>query len=184
MKPQIHVIGTIYSYIYSYWSPLSIHTKISTNILSMTTHDVLIMVELKIVDFQWNIGQNSPGFWFLREGNDISDIHSKYQDHEINIFVQNGYFWFSQVATTPPRTRHLWQLTLPPPQGVNSIFSPQNDSKGCTLDYIDGLGHFLSGFGSTGKNSQGGRRSRFVLSNYQIKYYQTHFLYLFNRYLQ
>ena len=28
----------------------------------------------------------------------------------------------------------------------------QNDHKGCTLDYLDGLGHFHFGFGATGKN--------------------------------
>ena len=43
----------------------------------------------------------------------------------------------------------------PPPhprRGYPDFFH-QNDRKGCTLDYLDGLGHFLFGFGATGKNS-------------------------------
>ena len=34
----------------------------------------------------------------------------------------------------------------------------QNDRKGCSLDYLDDrdFGHFLFGFGSTGKKSRGG----------------------------
>ena len=34
-------------------------------------------------------------------------------------------------------------------------FFRQNDRKGCTLDYLDGLSHFLFGFGATGKKSRG-----------------------------
>ena len=35
----------------------------------------------------------SPGFWLIKEENDISNIYSKFQDHKNNIFIyffQNG----------------------------------------------------------------------------------------------
>ena len=37
------------------------------------------------------------------------------------------------------------------PPGYSDFFH-QNDRQGCTLDCLDGLGHFPFGFGSTGKN--------------------------------
>ena len=40
----------------------------------------------------------------------------------------------------------------PPEEGTPDFSFHQNDRKGCTLDYLDGLGHFLFGFGATGKN--------------------------------
>ena len=53
-----------------------------------------MMTELKIADFKWNIDQNLkislkkganveilPGSWLKREANDISNIHSKFQEH-------------------------------------------------------------------------------------------------------
>ena len=43
--------------------------------------------------------------------------------------------------------------TNTPLKGVPPICFHQNDRKGCTLDYLDGLGHFLFGFGATGKKS-------------------------------
>ena len=38
-------------------------------------------------------------------------------------------------------------------KGVTPIFF-QNDRKGCTLNNLDGLGHFLFGLGATGKKSR------------------------------
>ena len=58
---------------------------------------------------------------------------------------------------------------LTPLKGVPPFFFHQNEFKGCTLDYLDGLGHFLFGFGATGKNSRGvvaplgGRGLRYLL---------------------
>ena len=38
------------------------------------------------------------------------------------------------------------------PEGIPPICFGQNDHKGCSLDYLDGFGHFLFGFGVVGKN--------------------------------
>ena len=51
-----------------------------------------------------------------------------------------------------PRTRNLWRLTLSP---RTPDFFHQNDRKECTLHSLDGLGHFLFGFGATGKILEG-----------------------------
>ena len=39
-------------------------------------------------------GPGLPCFWFIYigDGNDVFYIHSKFQDHTINIFFQNGDF--------------------------------------------------------------------------------------------
>ena len=46
-------------------------------------------------------------------------------------------------------------LPYPSSPGVPPIFFHRNNGKGCTLDYLDGLGHFMFGFGATGKSSRG-----------------------------
>ena len=46
---------------------------------------------------------------------------------------------------------------LPYPPGGSRDFFHQTDPKGCTLDYLDGLGHVLFGFGATGKKISMGR---------------------------
>ena len=53
-----------------------------------------------------------------------------------------------------PLTRHIWLAYLTP----TPDFFHQNDRKGCTLEYLDGLGHFLFGFGESGKKSRGRMR--------------------------
>ena len=42
-----------------------------------------------------------------------------------------------------------------PTEGGNPFFFCQNDRKGCSLDYLDGLSHFLFGFGAAGKILEG-----------------------------
>ena len=69
---------------------------------------------------------------------------------QICFFFQNGDLKYSQVAITP-RTRPLWRLTLPHLKGVPN-FLRQNDCKGCSLDYVDGLVTFFFGFGVAGKS--------------------------------
>ena len=46
--------------------------------------------------------------------------------------------------------------SLPYPLKGTPDFFHQNDRKGCTLNYLDGLGHFLFDFGATGNNSRWG----------------------------
>ena len=55
--------------------------------------------------FSWKY-QNLPDFWLIKEGNDISNIHSKFQDHTSkNLAILNNsrfYMYFSgRVVTTP-----------------------------------------------------------------------------------
>ena len=111
--------------------------------------DVIIKVELKIANFQWNIGHN----WkfrlnvqkyrnfakFLAYKRRKCHLYSKFQDHTTNIF----FFWFSHVATTPS-TRHLWRLTLPP--GYPRFFFIKMTTNVMTQ------GHFLYGFRTTGNH--------------------------------
>ena len=77
--------------------------------------DVIIMAEFKITEFQWNIAQHwkllkislksskYQNFCFLliREGKDISNIHSKLQDHTINICFLNGDLNFLKLNPLP-----------------------------------------------------------------------------------
>ena len=44
----------------------------------------------------------SPGSWLKREANDISNIHSKFQDHNINKFVKMATFDFLRWQPPPP----------------------------------------------------------------------------------
>ena len=67
----------------------------------------------------------------MRKRNDISNLHSKFKDHN-NKFFKMVTFNF----LTP----------LP------HFFFHQNECKECTLDYLDGLGYFLVVFGVTEKN--------------------------------
>ena len=60
------------------------------------------------------------------------------------LFFKNDHFWFSQVATTPYPSSLT--ATLSPEGGGTPVFFHEIDRKGCTLDYLDGLGHFLFGF--------------------------------------
>ena len=62
----------------------------------------------------------------------------------------------------PPVPPIFDDLPYPPPRGSPNFFylffffgGGQNDRKGCTLDYLHGLGHFVFGLGTTGKNSLG-----------------------------
>ena len=41
------------------------------------------------------------------------------------------------------------------PKGQGSFHVYQNASKGCQIDHLDDLGHFLFGFGATGKIYEG-----------------------------
>ena len=52
-----------------------------------------------ISEFYW-------GFWHIRYGNDNSNIHSKFQDHTINIYLfsKMGTFDFSGGNHPPPFT--------------------------------------------------------------------------------
>ena len=54
----------------------------------------------------------------------------------------------------PPYPPSLMAYLTPPP--YPHFFFQQNNRKGYTLDYLDGLGHFLFGFGVTGTKSRGG----------------------------
>ena len=65
-------------------------------------------------------------------------------------------FNFLMVATTPVPAIFDGLPYLPTPDFFFFFFFVhQNDRKWCTLDYLDGLRHFLFGFGATGKTSRG-----------------------------
>ena len=53
----------------------------------------------------------------------------------------------------PPYPPSLMAQPTPPEVGTHKCFC-QNGRKGCSLDYLDGYGHFLFGFGVAGKNNQ------------------------------
>ena len=127
--------------------------------------------------------QISPGFWLLKEANDISNIQSKFQAIQAITFLQNGDFLFSQATSIPPyppsltayltpkgphfvsskwpqrmfdvRFWFLFQVVITPLRWYLQFFFHQNDSEGCRTDHIDGLNHFLFGSGATGKNPLG-----------------------------
>ena len=89
-------------------------------------------------------------------GNSDTNIFCKFQLHSCQIFFfQNGDLKYSEVATTPYPPFLTAYPTLP--EGGIPICFRQNDRKGCSLDYLDGFGHFLFGFGfgAAGKNSRG-----------------------------
>ena len=50
---------------------------------------------------------------------------------------------FDFLREQTPLTRHLWRLTLPPEVGT-PISVIKMTAKGCTLDYLDGLGFLFS----------------------------------------
>ena len=97
----------------------------------------------------------SLGFWLIPEGNDISNTQSKFQDHTRKNLFKMAIFQFTCVfndeVVTTPRTQRLWRLTLALGKVLPPICFHQNDRKGCRIDYLGGLGHFL-GFWATGKN--------------------------------
>ena len=65
--------------------------------------------------------------------------------------VTFNFLWWQ-----PPLLSVIFEGIPYPPTPI--LFFYQNDRKGCTLHYLDGLGHFLFGFGATGKTSRGGGR--------------------------
>ena len=92
-----------------------------------------------------NIGI-SPRFWLIREGNDICNIHSKLQSIKFSKWWLLIFSGGNHPSYPPSLTVHLTP---------RRDFFHQNDRKGCIVDYIDCLGHFLFGFGATGKNLEG-----------------------------
>ena len=100
-----------------------------------------------------NIGI-SLGFLLIKKGNSDFNILCKFQLHSVQI----SFKWRLKISsggnhTPPPPSRHIWWLTLPYLKGVPPFFFLQNDRKGCRLDYLDGFGHFLFGFGAAWKKN-------------------------------
>ena len=80
-------------------------------------------------------------FLLIKEGNDISNIHFKIQDHTMKTFFK---IVISNIARLhQPPTLWLWRLTLPPGKVVPPTFFHQNDHKGYKRDYLGALGHFI-----------------------------------------
>ena len=63
---------------------------------------------------------------------------------------------FDFLRWQPPPYPPSLTAYLNPPEGGTPNFVHKNDSKGCSLDYLDALGHFLFGFGATRKSYRGG----------------------------
>ena len=78
--------------------------------------------------------------WLIRELNDISNIHSKFQDHTINKFSKWRLLIFPGGNHQPYPPSLTVYLNHP---GYPHFFFHKKYHKGCTLDYLDGLGHFL-----------------------------------------
>ena len=57
-----------------------------------------------------------PNFWLINEGNEIFDMHSKYQDHTSKnfffFFCQNGDFKFYVFVNHKHLPTDFWRLTL------------------------------------------------------------------------
>ena len=70
----------------------------------------------------------------IREGNDISNIHSKFQNHTINKSFKMATVSFLRWQPPPLPAIFDGYLTLPP--GTPDFFKNQNDRKECTLDYL------------------------------------------------
>ena len=85
--------------------------------------------------------------WLRRDGSDISNIQSGFQDHTINNFFQNGDSRLIFLGGNHPMLAIFDGLPYPLPL---IFFRHQNDRKGRTLDELS-LGHFLFGFGATEK---------------------------------
>ena len=95
---------------------------------------VFKIIDLIVKYWKWKMSlksskyRNYTGFLaYVREGNDISNIHSKFQDHTVNTFGKMATFNFLRWWQPSP-TRHIWQLTYP------RFLFHQNDRKKCTLD--------------------------------------------------
>ena len=92
-------------------------------------------------DIQW---------WFLH----ILLVSAAWQ---ADFFFQNGDLKFTQMANTHPVLASLTEVTLPHMKGVPPIFfGVKMTARGCSLEYLDGFGHFLFGFVAAGTNSRGG----------------------------
>ena len=101
------------------------------------------MAELKIADFQWNIGQNLKfrktfliilsefhrDFWLIREGNDISNTHGKFQDHTISQFFKMATFIFLRWQPPPVPVPAVFDVL---PGGVTPTFFIKMTAKGFT----------------------------------------------------
>ena len=59
---------------------------------------------------------------------------------------------FNFLRWQPPPLPPSLTAYLTPEKGTPGFFFHQNDRKECTLDYLDGFGRFLFGFGRKGKN--------------------------------
>ena len=104
-------------------SPLSIHSK-KINIACMTSQwrqncrfcpiwgfPVKYRPKLIFSQKSSNI-EISPGFLFIKEGNDVSNIYCKIQDHTMKAIFK---VVISNIAGLyqPPLTLCLWRFTLP-----------------------------------------------------------------------
>ena len=92
----------------------------------------------KIVSNVWI----SLGFLLIKEGNDVSNIYCKIQDHTVKIFFK---IVISNIARLhqPPSPSDFDCLPYPQVRWYPQLFFHQNDCKGCKGDYLDALGHFL-----------------------------------------
>ena len=51
--------------------------------------------------------------------------------------------WRHKIRWQPHRYRPSLTAYLTPPEGSTPIFFRQNYRKGCSLDYLDGFGHYF-----------------------------------------
>ena len=118
---------------FTFWIPLRHPLCVQAGIWHCNTPHEIITINVKKTDLCPWLG-GTCNLWSL--GKDLADDTHRWGI--IQIFLKN---------------RHPcgwgYQRSLEVPQECVTL---QNDRKGCTLDYLDGLGHFLFGLGWQGKH--------------------------------
>ena len=98
----------------------------------------------------------SPDIWVIKK--EMTSV-----THIVSLKTMSNIYFVFKLATLNfpwwqpllPLLTGLWRRTLAPGKVVPPTCFHQNDSEGCRIDHLDGLGHFCFGSGKTGKNSQG-----------------------------
>ena len=132
------------------------------------------MADLKIADFQWkkakieNVAKKVlidikilPGFLAF----DLKEKEMTFLIYTVSFKTIQSIFFFTKWRLLiflgehhHPPSPHSASLTTclnPTWRGTPDFCFHQNDRKGCSLDYLDALGHFIFGFGATGKKFRG-----------------------------
>ena len=85
----------------------------------------------------------------MKEGNDISNIYSKFEEHTSDNFLKTA-FLKNFLRWQPPLSISVWRLILAPGKVVPPIFIHVSDRERCRIDHLNSLGDFSFGFGRQG----------------------------------